>query len=98
MSLDEIEARLGKLEADAATIKAEITALRKRRRAKLGGLATANRPRARRHTDEEIWAVYDRRSLGKRKWVIGPYGALKDTAEELGITPRTVSRALKRRN
>jgi hypothetical protein len=92
MTVEALNARIQELEAARACLDHEIAALKRTLRAKLGGKAAAGSPRTRRHSDEKICAVFVRHEEERRR-----YGALKAAAEELGVSTKTVSRALARR-
>jgi uncharacterized small protein (DUF1192 family) len=90
LSLKELDARIEALSAEVARLQDEIASLKHVKRAKMGGYAAAKRPRGRRLSDEKILAAYEANGGGR-------YGSLKLTAEQLGVSWKTVTRALARR-
>lgn len=87
MSIEELDRRI-------AALLDEVVRLKRVRRAKLGGEASGRAPRRPRNPDDRIVAAYDAwvRAKGGRK-----YGALKATAEQMGVPVKAVQRALARR-
>ncbi len=91
LTLDALLARISELEALLATQLPELADLRFRRRNRLGGHATAGRPRRRKVEPDLIWLTY------LDEIVVRNHGAVGRTARVLGICRKTVSRAIRDR-
>jgi hypothetical protein len=90
LTIAQMEAHIVRLLEERAQIDADLKALYKIRRARLGAVASLSRPRGRRFTDRQIEEAYEAAGGGR-------YGAVRRTAAALGCSEQTVQRWLQSR-